>query len=187
MIGATLQARGLKPIAELAANRPHGDRLRYLAGCKCMPCRRANSRYESMRAQARRNGDWNGLVSAKMARRHLLKLSRQGIGRRAVAIAADVTETMICAIKSKKKKYIRARSERKILSVTKADACDHSFVPARRTWHLIKRLKIEGYTTRQLADRLKYKTPVLQFGKEQVTVRNAFRVKRMYRQLMIDD
>jgi len=182
-VSSNMTARGLKPITVLAASRPHGDRLRYLAGCRCDPCRRANSLYESGRQRARKNGDWNGIVPADKARRHLFKLSRQGIGRRAVSIAADVSETMICLIKSKRKKTIRARSERKILAVTKADARDHSFVSARRTWKLLRMLKTEGYTTKYLADQLWHKRQVLQFGKERVTVRNAFRVERLYRQL----
>ncbi len=182
-VSPNMSVRGLKPIAVLAASRPHGHRLRYLAGCRCRDCRRSNSLYESARAKARKNGDWNGLVSAARTRRHLFKLSRRGIGRRAVAIAADVSQSMICAIKSKRKKQIRARSERKILSVTAADACDHSFVPARRTWKLIRMLKTEGYTTAQLARSLGYSRAVLQLSKTRVLVRNAFRVERLYRQL----
>lgn len=60
----SLAARGLKPIAQLAANRDHGDRVRYLAGCRCTDCRRANSAYESARQKARAAGDWNGFVLA---------------------------------------------------------------------------------------------------------------------------
>lgn len=179
----SLASRGLKPISVLAVNRPHGDRLRYMAGCRCTECRRANSRYECDRLKARKNGDWNGLVPADTERRHILKLSRRGIGRRAVSIAADVSENLICAIKSKRKKQIRARSERRILSVTNADACDHSFVPARRTWKLLRMLKIEGYKTAQLARQLGYVHPAIQFRKTRVLVRTAFRVDRLYRQL----
>jgi hypothetical protein len=178
-----LRARGLKPIKVLAANRPHGDRLRYQAGCKCRECRRANSRYESERQKARRNGDWNGIVGATLARRHILKLSRRGIGRRAVSIAADVSENMIGAIKSKRKKQIRARSERRILAVTQADARDHSLVPAGRTWKLLRMLKTEGYKTEQLARQLGYAHPAIQFRKTRVLVRTAFRVEHLYRQL----
>lgn len=60
-----IESRGLKPVAELAEQRSHGDRLKYLAGCRCVPCRAANSRYEVARAAARKAGDWNGLVPAR--------------------------------------------------------------------------------------------------------------------------
>ncbi len=39
---SAIEARGLRPIGELARNRPHGDRLRYMAGCRCPACRGAN-------------------------------------------------------------------------------------------------------------------------------------------------
>lgn len=66
---------GLRPVAELAADRPHGDRLRYMAGCRCKECRAANTAYETQRALARKAGDWNGVVSAARARSHIAVLS----------------------------------------------------------------------------------------------------------------
>ncbi len=39
-------ARGLRPVAELGADRPHGTRLRYFAGCKCFHRRRRGDRRE---------------------------------------------------------------------------------------------------------------------------------------------
>lgn len=51
---------GLAHIVVLAASKPHGVRLRYMAGCRCLKCRMANSNYETMRARARKAGDWNG-------------------------------------------------------------------------------------------------------------------------------
>ena len=103
MIGPAMQARGLRPIAELAAGRPHGTRLRYLAGCKCDACRKANSSYESERQRARKAGDWNGLVDASKARRHLRRLSRQGVGRRVVSEVSDVAESILQQIRSGEK------------------------------------------------------------------------------------
>ena len=178
-----LAARGLKPVTILAERRSHGDRLKYMAGCRCVRCRMANSRYETERLRARRNGDWNGIVPANRARAHILKLSRLGVGRIAVSIAADVSKSMICAIRSREKKFIRAQSERRILAVTTQAASDHALTSAKRTWSLIARLKSEGYTTKYLADQLGYKEPVLQFGKERVLVRNAWRVERLFQKL----
>ena len=66
----------LRSAADLSATKPHGTRLKYMGGCKCMLCRAANSRYETERAVARKNGDWNGIVDARAARRHILKLSK---------------------------------------------------------------------------------------------------------------
>jgi hypothetical protein len=95
-----LIARGLRPIGELAASRPHGDRLRYMAGCHCFKCRRANSDYERMRQAARLAGDWNGIIDAAPARAHLLKLSRAGVGQWSVVAATDIARSMIHEIRN---------------------------------------------------------------------------------------
>lgn len=44
------------------AEEPHGTRHRYLGGCRCLPCRAANSRYSCERAAAQRAGDCRGFV-----------------------------------------------------------------------------------------------------------------------------
>lgn len=62
-------------------------------------------------------------------------------------------------------------------------ASDGALIPAKKTWKLIDKLLEEGYTKEQLAQRLGYNKEKLQFGKEFITVRNAYRVERLYRQL----
>lgn len=182
-LATSLQARGLRPVTELAADREHGDRLRYMAGCRCIECRRANTAYERERQKARKNGDWNGIVSAKNARAHLLKLSKQGIGRRAVQAVTDISDTVLSAIRSGAKKQVRARTERKILAVTKDMASDNALTSAVGTWKLINKLLEKGFTKTLLAYSLGYKTHALQIGKTQVTVRNAYEVRRLYEKL----
>lgn len=178
-----LPHRGLRPASDLAADRPHGDRLRYVGGCRCDDCRAANARYERERIAARRAGDWNGIVPADRARAHLMKLSKAGVGRRAVAAASDVADTVLQDIRTGRKKRIRARTERLILAVGKAQASDHSLTSARRTHKLIAELLEEGYTEAFIADRLGYRARYLQLGAETVTVRNAARVERLHREL----
>lgn len=182
-LSPALVARGLKQIAILGARREHGDRLRYMSGCRCADCRKANSTYECARVKARRNGDWNGIVSARNARAHILKLSRQGVGRRSVAIASDVSCGAIAAIRSGTKKRVRARTARRILAVTSGAASDRAFVPAGRTWQLIELLLEEGYTKADLARFLGYDRPALQFNRERVTARSAYQVECLYREI----
>lgn len=183
MTAAALIQRGMRPVSELAATRPHGDRLRYMAGCRCDQCRRANTAYESMRQKARRAGDWNGIVSADRARAHLRKLSRLGIGRRTVEEATDLPNSILLEIKKGRKLRIRARTERLILGVGKAQLPDSAFVPAARTWRLIDKLIEEGYIKSFLAKRLGFKGCGLQFNRRIVTVRTAARVERLHRDL----
>jgi hypothetical protein len=178
---SALEHRGLR--ADLAQRHPCGTRVRYNGGCRCDACRAANTQYERERGAARRAGDWNGIVDARLARAHLLKLSRQGVGRRAVAAASDVAETVLMDVRSGRKKRIRARTERRILAVTRECASDRALVDAGPTWALIDELLEERFTEAQLARWLGYDTPRLQFGRERVTVRNAADVATLHRRL----
>jgi hypothetical protein len=175
--------RGLRPASELASRRDHGDRLRYMGGCRCDLCRAANSRYECERARARKAGDWNGIVPAVRARAHLKKLSRQGVGRRAVQAATDIADSVLFKIRSGERSQIRARTERKILAVNKAVAGDRSLVCAAATWRLINDLLAEGYTKTFIAKRMGYTRPALQVGKSQVTVRMAADIVKIHKEL----
>lgn len=179
-----LSARGLRPITELGGNRPHGDRLRYLSGCKCFQCRRANSDYERERSKARARGEGNGIVPADKARAHLMSLSRKGVGKRAVQAASDVSLSVLTEIRTGAKRNIRAMTERKILAVTPEMASDRAIVSSGRTRQRIKHLvEEEGFTKAELARRLGYASPALQFRPARMTARNVVRVEALYRRL----
>lgn len=180
---APLAGRGLRPAAELAAARAHGDRLRYIAGCRCTDCRAANTAYERQRQAARKEGDWNGTVPAAAARAHMAELSRKGIGRRSVCDVSGVADTTLTEIIAGRKTRIRARTERAILAVTEAAAADHALTDARPSWILIEELLADGYTKADLARELGCATPALQLGRRRVTVRNAYEVQRMHERL----
>jgi hypothetical protein len=163
---------------------PHGERLRYIHGCRCDQCRKANSQYESDRQKARKAGDWNGVVSARRARSHLRALARKGVGRRSVGAATDISDSILHAIAKGRRPRIRARTERLILAVTPAIAGDAALIPSAATWRLIDQLLDEGYTKTRIAHELGYKTHALQFKRgAPITVRNADRVKRVHEKL----
>lgn len=176
----------LPTAAELGARKPHGMRLKYMGGCRCLLCRAANSSYETSRALARKNGDWNGLVPANAARRRLRKLSRQGVGRRAVAEACGVGLTTLVEIKSGRKQLIRARTERKILNVDRWAVAGAGHVPAERTWKIIAWLIDEGFSKAEIARRLGFKRPALQFNRRKVLARTAMKVERFYNRIMLE-
>ncbi|MBL8387038.1 MAG: hypothetical protein JNK17_02255 [Hydrogenophaga sp.] len=172
--------RGLKSAAELSKDRPHGDRLRYMAGCRCDACRRANSAYENARQQARKRGEWNGLVPAEKARAHVLALREKGIGRRQVADAAGVSETSLSLMLSGRRTKIRAMAERALLAVTEAAVADGAYIDAGPTWKLLDELVATGYTKAEIAIALGYSRGALQFSREQCTAANAYQVERLY-------
>lgn len=179
--------RGLKPAAQLAEDKPHGSRMRYIGGCRCDLCRKVNADYERGRNEARKNGDWNGIVPACHARQHLNRLSRLGVGRRAVADATDIAETILVEIRSGKRRNIRARTERLILAVTPEVAADHALVSAARSWQLIDKLIGAGFTKGYIALQLGAKTPALQLSRDKITVRHAADVDRLYKRLIVSD
>lgn len=175
--------RGLRSAAQLGADKPHGVRLRYMAGCRCFHCRRANSDYERERQAARKAGDWNGIVPAKKARAHMNMLSRQGVGRRAVQAATDIADSVLHEVAKGTRKFIRARTARKIMAVTTGAISDRALVSAVPLWAAIDGLIAFGYTKSFLAKQLGY-AAAIQFNKKQVTARNERRVLLLQKRLI---
>ena len=179
-----MQSRNPPNVAKLAANKPHGTRLKYKAGCRCLVCRAANARYETTRARASSSGNWNGLVPAEAARKHILKLSRQGVGRRAIAAASDVAERVISRIRSRRQSNVRKSTEDRILAVSNQAQSDGALIRADGAWKQIKALLADGFTKAELARRLGYRSPSLQIGKAKIQARTAARIDRLFRVLM---
>lgn len=180
---STMAARGMRSAAELSAGKPHGLRIRYMAGCRCQECRAANTSYEKARNIARKSGDWNGNVPAEKARAWLAALSKEGVGRRTVCDVTRVADSILAQIIAGRKKLIRARTERAILAVTAIAASDGAYVDAAPTWLLIDELLADGYTKTFLAQQLGRKTNALQLSRSQVTVRNAYEVQLLHARL----
>lgn len=164
------------------ADRPHGTRLRYVSGCRCVPCRAANSRYETRRARLRAQGQWNGLVDAAPARRHILALGTQGMGYKLVADRARVATSVVAAVRAGRKRQIRAATEKALLGV-RLELASGALVPAAETWRLLDQLVREGYPKRRLARFLGQRGAGLQVSRDQVTVKTAGRVARLHARL----
>lgn len=175
----------LRSAAELAVDKPHGTRMKYLGGCGCMLCRAANSRYSVWREAERREGRCAGLVSAKSARRHILKLAERGIGYKSVAKDARVARVIVFEIRNGTRERIRESTERKILLVGDSAAQAATVIAAGPTWKKIAVLLEEGFTKSSLAERLGYKSRAIQFDRDVITARNARKVDRLYRTLMV--
>lgn len=165
---------------ETCAGKPHGTRPRYISGCKCIPCRAANSRYQTQRAVAIKRGEWNGIVDARPARLPLKLLSRQGIGRDSVAAACDIRATTIDLIRKGLKRRVRARTLDRILAVDEAARAGGSLVSAQATKLLIDELVDDGYSRKQLAEWMGYETPALQFPSPMITAQRAADFQRLY-------
>lgn len=203
----------------------HGTRARYVQGCRCAECKRANVvAYHERQARSRQAAEalgprtathcvgvhgkpcagaggprklrkdsigdvcaecrkglvWNGLVASAAARQHLVELSKQGVGRRAVAAATDISRTILHQIRTGQRMQIRATTEARILAVDGAAASDAAIVDARPTWRRIRRLrKVHGFTLAEISRRVGQAGVRLQLGRRRVTVRNAHRIERL--------
>jgi hypothetical protein len=161
---------------------PHGRRARYVAGCRCDECRAGNRLYARARTARIIRGGWNGTVPADQARKHLRALSRAGVGRRAVHDACGISQSVLSAIRRGRKSTVRRDTERRILAVDRGAISDHALVAAGPTWRKVRELLEEGFTQAELARRLGYVRPALQFGARRVTAVTALRVERLWRQ-----
>lgn len=164
------------------AEKPHGTRQRYVGGCRCVPCRAANSRYATRRVVRRQAGDWNGIVPADRARAHVLALGLVGVGYKSVARAARVSINAMAKIRSGQKRQIRGRTERKILAVDESAIAGGALVDARPAWKKINALIKRGFTRVQIAEWLGKKLS-LQLGRKRMTAKNALAVEQMCRML----
>ena len=185
-IRGDMAARGMRPAAELAADKPCGTRLRYYAGCRCFACRMANSAYEAERKAARARGEGNGLVSAERAREHLAYLSANGVGMKTAADAAKVAPSIVAKVIYKQRLKIREQTERRILAVTTATRADGALIDATATWVLLDELIANGYSRARIAsERAGKPVNALQLRREHVTVRNAGIVRQVYDRLRL--
>lgn len=175
--------RDFEYVMAAGARKPHGTRARRKAGCDCIPCRAADSRYESERVRARRNGDWNGIVSAAKACKHIRALGRKGVGYKQVAAAAGVARSIVFGIRSGARENCRARTERLILAVDTTCRGDAALIDAGPTWDLLNKLLRDHFFTKtSLARALgsRAKVPSVQINRKTVTVRNAAKVRRLW-------
>lgn len=130
---------------------------------------------------------WNGLVSADDVRAHLKRLSRQGVGYKSVAAAADVSTSTLGDILFGDKSRLRAQAARRVLAIDRDALADAALVPAGPTRRRLHRLILEGFTKTELARRLgsKARTPSLQFKGRFVLAKTAVRVERFYHLVMV--
>jgi hypothetical protein len=184
-------APGPGPVPQTWTDRHGQTRTRWYSTGACSgpapgtPCpRRAHLRKDStggVCAQCRHSLIWNGLVDAAPVRRHLIMLSRRGVGYKAVADACDVSKTVLLTVRRATKARVRKSTADRVLAVTVGAIADHALVPAGRTWRLVRKLLDEGYTKSALAQRLGAKTRALQLGKTKVLAKTQLRVEKLYR------
>lgn len=198
------QARAKAAAAELAAPRrqksapqvwtaPNGSKQTrlYKRACPGVHGKRCAKRSHlrkdstgSVCANCRERLVWNGLVRATKTRRHLTRLSLQGVGYKSVADAADVGHTTLAKVLSGQHSSIRFQSEQRVLAVTVEAIADHALVDASETWRQLDSLCASGLPKAEIARRLGMQVPAIQIGRERVLARTAYAVARLHRVVM---
>lgn len=130
-----------------------------------------------------RGGYWRGYVDAEPVREHLILLSAQHVGRRAVADVTGITDRSLMEIKAGRVQRVRSHYAAAILAVTPDGRADNSLVPGGPTRRLINQLVRWGFTHTEIARRLGSKGVVPQLhwkNRKRIKARNAMRVQRLY-------
>jgi len=177
---------------ELGARKPHGHKMRYMAGCRCWRCRAGNSAYERKMKRDRRLYGPNDLVPSDKVRAHLKELQRFGMGHKTVAKHAGVGKTVLAEILWYGKEHVRRRTERKILCIRANTNTlpKNTHIPAKETLRLIRRLLSEGISKRRINhDALGNRSDGLQiralYGRSRVVeVKTALKIRAYFRRIM---
>ena len=135
---------------QLGMRKPHGHKMRYMAGCRCAPCKRANSRYEKKMARDRKLYGPNNLVPVDRVRAFLLEMQKQGIGYKTIAKTVGIGKTGLGILiwpGKETKQFIRRRTEAKVLAYEPSldNLPKSNCVPAEETVGKIRQLERWGY------------------------------------------
>lgn len=178
----------LKAAIDLGRRRPHGHKMRYMAGCRCLLCRRGNARYDAKMKRDRERYGPNDLVTTEKVLEHLAYLKSFGIGYKTVAKHARVSKTSLAGIIWYGRRHIRRRSMNRILAIVPSlNTLPRSVViPATETQERLRQLTKWGYPYALIVrDGLGSVARGLQihcmkFGKPDVMVKTAVKVRDFY-------
>jgi hypothetical protein len=167
----------------------HGKRSTYTAGCRCERCRTAQRTYvrEWLRKEARiRYGIEERIdpyIDATEARDHLIWLQSKGIGRRLAAQHARLAPSTITKIRTGTIKTIRPETAARILAVNLTALPERATIDGTKSARQIDELLEAGWTKVALARAItgNPNTKALQVHRERITIRNAERIDRIWR------
>lgn len=139
----------------------HGTRSRYVAGCRCTPCRKANTVSESDRRRRQLYGAPGAYVPSSAARAHLHALLAAGHSVRAIARAAGVSRQTVIRLQRAEGRRpaegrVHATTAARLVELSPGglDVADGAFVNARGAQRRLKALMAIGWTMPALADAL---------------------------------
>lgn len=141
------------------SGHPHGSRKRYLhGGCRCTPCRRANTAYQANRRRLHAYGR-PGFVPAAPVRDHVRQLMAAGLPKHRIAAAAGVAEGTLSRLlyaPHAHTRQVRRETAQRLLAVrditaAAAPVLPDSLVDATGTTRRLQALAALGWSNRRLA------------------------------------
>ncbi|MGH9249434.1 MAG: hypothetical protein ACRD0W_07970 [Acidimicrobiales bacterium] len=184
-----------KPCRHKQARHVHGTYACYvLDRCRCGPCSRANTGYESDRTRAQAYGRWDGLVDAEPARAHVRELAAAGMGLKRVAAVSGVAHGVLWGLMYGKRRpddtrvpsqRIRPATAGRLLAA-RLDLADGARVNPLGATRRIQALVALGWSQSQLATRLgrlpSNFTPTIH-GRRPITAAHDRAIRGLYEQL----
>lgn len=177
----------IEKLKEYVSKKACGTRGKYVSGCRCTDCRRANSEYQKKRERMRAAGVTNPIVDAAPAREHLKKLSREGIGYKTVAEYSGAAASVLMKVRSGERTRIRKSTLERIMAVDRKCFREGTLLRAGQTWTRIKWMLDEGLTKTAIAKRLGCRTRALQIGRKRVTGKTHSAIERLYNQYRLGE
>lgn len=164
---------------------PHGTRARYLTGCACPPCHRANADY-AKRYRLRTHGNRDAFtIPAGPAVEHVRHLRSLGMSTAAIAEASGLPRGTIRNLARGQARTHRETADA-VLAVTPASVNTGYWVGATGTARRLQALHALGYTWAELAAAIPHARAMMLnivYGRQEyVTGRTADRVRRLYDQ-----
>ncbi len=128
----------------------HGTNRRYGAGCRCVPCRAAHSRYVSERRREHAAGI-RRRVPADEAREYVATLVALGASRAAIATAAGLSVQTVSEIARGRVATVYASTADRILGVTLSDLSGRHVIPNTTAREILRALQAAGFTRAEVA------------------------------------
>jgi hypothetical protein len=178
--------KGIDRMKAANARKPHGNLYRYISGCRCEPCREANSEYNQERRYLKAMGQSNSIVSAERARKHLRSLQKDHhVFVDAISLLTGIHRRTVMQIRNGRMANIREAKERLILAVGPEAAMFNGKVPAEVTIERLSRIKAAGLSFEEIGRRLGFAGPPRIGKSEAVTAVSAVRVRRLYYEVVM--
>lgn len=146
------------------AEHQHGTHAKYvLDKCRCLPCAKANSDYESNRVRQSAYGRWQPYVDAAPAREHVRALMAAGVGLKQINKTSGVSHGCLWKLIYGKKNAdgsqrpttkLRQNTVDRLLAVRPSHLADGARIDATGTRRRVQALVTIGWSQSKLAARL---------------------------------